>query len=332
MSSKKLKASILTVGWRSTKRLIGPANTIIHRTATTTAAIITPSLSVMPTAVITESSENTMSSKRIWMRTPLNEGLTRAEACPSSPSSFPWISCVLLPSRNTPPTRRMRSRPEISCPSTVKSGAVRRMIQDSEKSSAIRSSMASPSPRVRARCCCAGGSFPTRIEMKMTLSMPSTSSSAVSVKNAIHVCGSVSHVIGLQTPAYMGETLAEQYTPNGPLRLPSQSPPLVCVSAAGPCGSWLSRSLTHTGHVCWGVAPSWSPKKPGDRVKPNRRDAIKLARLMRSGDLTPVYVPRVDDEAICDLCRARAEASRALKTAQLQLTALLLRQDIRYIG
>jgi len=53
---------------------------------------------------------------------------------------------------------------------------------------------------------------------------------------------------------------------------------------------------------------------------------------MRSGDLTPVYVPRVDDEAIRDLCRARAEASRALKTAQLQLTALLLRQDIRYIG
>jgi len=68
----------------------------------------------------------------------------------------------------------------------------------------------------------------------------------------------------------------------------SQSTHLVFVYAAGPCGYWLYRSLTTKGHVCWGVAPSLIPKKPGDRVTTNRRAAMPLARLMRSGDLTPV--------------------------------------------
>jgi transposase len=74
-------------------------------------------------------------------------------------------------------------------------------------------------------------------------------------------------------------------------RLQSKSPHFVFVYEAGPCGSWLYRYLTHKGHVCWVVAPSLIPKKPRDRVKTNRRDAIKLARLLRSGDVTPVYVP-----------------------------------------
>jgi transposase len=56
-------------------------------------------------------------------------------------------------------------------------------------------------------------------------------------------------------------------------RLPSKSPHLVFVYEAGPCGSWLSRSLTKKGHGCWVVAPSLLPKKPGDRVTTNRRDA-----------------------------------------------------------
>jgi transposase len=72
------------------------------------------------------------------------------------------------------------------------------------------------------------------------------------------------------------------------------------------------------------VAPSLIPKKPGDRVKTNRRDAIKLARLARSGDLTPVYVPQVEDEAIRDLCRAREDVIRDLKTAKFRLKAFLL--------
>jgi transposase len=115
-------------------------------------------------------------------------------------------------------------------------------------------------------------------------------------------------------------------------RLQSKSPHLVFVYAAGPCGYWLYRYLTQKGHLCWVVAPSLIPTKPGDRVKTNRRDAIKLARLMRSGDLTPVYVPQVDDEAMRDLCRAREDTIRDLKTAKFRLKAFLLRQDIRYTG
>jgi transposase len=74
------------------------------------------------------------------------------------------------------------------------------------------------------------------------------------------------------------------------------------------------------------------PQKSGERVKTNRRDAIQLARLMRSGDLTPVDVPQVEDEAIRDLCRAREDVIRALKTAKFRLTAFLLRHDSRYTG
>jgi transposase len=115
-------------------------------------------------------------------------------------------------------------------------------------------------------------------------------------------------------------------------RLQSKSPRLVFVYEAGPCRYWLYRYLTTKGYVCWVVAPSLIPKKAGDRVKTNRRDAIKLARLMRSGDLTPVYVPAVEDEAIRDLCRAREDVIRDLKAAKFRLKAFLLRQDIRYTG
>jgi transposase len=107
---------------------------------------------------------------------------------------------------------------------------------------------------------------------------------------------------------------------------------LVFVYEAGPCGYWLYRYLTKKGHVCWVVAPSLIPTKAGDRVKTNRRDAIQLARLLRSGDLTPVYVPQVEDEAVRDLSRAREDALRDLKTAKHRLKAFLLRHDIRYTG
>ena len=114
--------------------------------------------------------------------------------------------------------------------------------------------------------------------------------------------------------------------------LQSKSPPLVLVYEAGPCGYWLSRSLMNKGYVCWVVAPSLIPKKPGDRVKTDRRDARQRARLMRSGDLTPVYVPAVDDEAIRDLSRAREDTLRDLKAAKLRLKAFVLRHAIRSTG
>src|ERR671930_451786 len=115
-------------------------------------------------------------------------------------------------------------------------------------------------------------------------------------------------------------------------QLRSKSPQLVFVYEAGPCGYWLSRYLLKQGYVCWVVAPSLIPKKAGDRVKTDRRDAMQLARLMRSGDLTPVFVPAVDDEAIRDPSRAREDTLRELKAAKLRLKAFLLRHDIRSTG
>ena len=115
-------------------------------------------------------------------------------------------------------------------------------------------------------------------------------------------------------------------------QLRSKSTQLVFVYEAGPCGYWLYRYLIRKGYVCWVVAPSLMPKQAGDRVKTDRRDAMQLARLRRSGDLTPVYVPAVDDEAIRDLSRAREDTVRDLKAAKLRLKAFLLRHDIRYTG
>lgn len=115
-------------------------------------------------------------------------------------------------------------------------------------------------------------------------------------------------------------------------KLHSKGKTLHFVYEAGPCGYWLYRYLTKKDLRCWVVAPSQIPKKAGDRVKTDRRDAVQLARLLRSGDLTPVYIPSVEDEAIRDLVRAREDALKDLKAAKVRLKAFLLRQDIRYEG
>jgi transposase len=107
---------------------------------------------------------------------------------------------------------------------------------------------------------------------------------------------------------------------------------LVVVDDAGPCGYRLYRDLTQKGSGCWVVAPSLLPKNAGDRVKTDRRDAVQLARLARSGDLTAVSVPQVDDEAIRDLSRAREDTRRDLTSAKFRLKAFWLRHDIRYTG
>jgi transposase len=107
---------------------------------------------------------------------------------------------------------------------------------------------------------------------------------------------------------------------------------LVFAYEAGPCGYWLHRYLTGRGLTCAVVAPSLIPRKPGDRVKTDRRDAVTLARLLRSGDLSSIYVPSVEDEAIRDVSRAREDTVRDLKRSKVRLKAFLLRQDIRYEG
>jgi transposase len=115
-------------------------------------------------------------------------------------------------------------------------------------------------------------------------------------------------------------------------KMPSKATPLIFVYEAGPWGYWLYRYLTKKGDDGWVVAPSLVPKKAGDRVKTDRRDAMQLARLARSGDLTVVYVPKVEDEAIRDLTRAREDTLSALQDAKFRLQAFLLRHDIRYTG
>lgn len=101
---------------------------------------------------------------------------------------------------------------------------------------------------------------------------------------------------------------------------------------AGPCGYDIYRHLTAQGFDCVVVAPSKIPRQSGDRIKNDRRDAIKLARLHRAGELTPVYVPCTEDEAMRDLTRGREDAKGAEKKSRQRLSAFLLRQGHRYTG
>ena len=101
---------------------------------------------------------------------------------------------------------------------------------------------------------------------------------------------------------------------------------------AGPCGYTIYRALTSKGFDCLVVAPSKIPKKSGERIKNDRRDALNLARLHRSGDLTAVYVPAAEDEAMRDLTRSREDAVKALRVARQELLAFLLRHGHRYSG
>jgi transposase len=104
------------------------------------------------------------------------------------------------------------------------------------------------------------------------------------------------------------------------------------VYEAGPCGFWLYRRLKAQGLECMVVSPSMTPRNAADRVKTDRRDAMKLARLARAGELAPIYVPDALDEAMRDLVRAREDAVCMQRQARQRLQALLLRNEIRYVG
>lgn len=103
---------------------------------------------------------------------------------------------------------------------------------------------------------------------------------------------------------------------------------LSCCYEAGPCGYGLQRRLTRMGATCIVVAPSLVPQKPGERIKNDRRDALKLARLLRSGDLTSVWIPDETHEALRDLSRARGDARIDLLRHRHQLGKFLLRQQL----
>src|SRR5580698_8220417 len=115
--------------------------------------------------------------------------------------------------------------------------------------------------------------------------------------------------------------MAKQLTRHGELDF--------CYEAGG-CGYGIYRQLTTLGHRCMVVATSMIPRKPGERIKTDRRDSEKLAILHRSGDLTPAWVPDTTHEALRDLVRARVDASTHLMRARQQLLAFLLRHGRSY--
>jgi transposase len=101
---------------------------------------------------------------------------------------------------------------------------------------------------------------------------------------------------------------------------------------AGACGYGIYRQLQQLGAECLVIAPSMMPRRPGERIKTDRRDAITLARLLRAGELTAVWVPDEGHEAVRDLVRARRQAKDDLTAAKLTLLSFLLRQDRRFPG
>ena len=115
-------------------------------------------------------------------------------------------------------------------------------------------------------------------------------------------------------------------------KLKSPGADLHFVYEAGPCGYPIYRHLTSKGHSCSVVAPSLVPKRSGDRIKTDRRDALNLVRLFRAGELTGIYVPTAEDEAIRDLLRCRVDIRRIERKTRQQLLAFLLRHGHYYPG
>src|SRR6266852_8650214 len=101
---------------------------------------------------------------------------------------------------------------------------------------------------------------------------------------------------------------------------------------AGPTGYGLYRQIKSLGYECLVAAPSLIPTKPGDRVKTNRRDALNLAKLLRAGQLTAVWVPDARHEAMRDLTRARGAAVQDVRMKGQQVSAFLLRLGRHYAG
>lgn len=136
---------------------------------------------------------------------------------------------------------------------------------------------------------------------------------------------------GRGEPEYRGEIghtaaavkkLVKQLSPDGEV--------LSFCYEAGPCGYGLYRTLTALGHRCEVVAPSLIPRKAGERLKTDRRDALMLARLHRSGELTAVWVPDLEQEAMRDLTRAREDMKSLELKARQRLGAFLLRHGRVY--
>lgn len=136
---------------------------------------------------------------------------------------------------------------------------------------------------------------------------------------------------GRDKPQYYGEihntpeaigTLIKRLSPNGEV--------LSFCYEAGPCGYGIYRQITQSGHRCDVVAPSLIPTRPGDRVKTDRRDAESLSGLHRAGELTSVWVPDKEQEAMRDLTRAREDMKSIERQTRQRLGAFLLRHGKIY--
>ena len=136
---------------------------------------------------------------------------------------------------------------------------------------------------------------------------------------------------GRDEPVYRGEIKSQR---KSVLRLIRSLSPhgevLSFCYEAGPCGYGVYREIIETGHQCEVVAPSLIPRRAGERVKTDRRDAVKLAWLHRSGELTAVWVPDEEQEAIRDLTRAREDMKAIELKARQRLGAFLLRHGRVY--
>ena len=110
------------------------------------------------------------------------------------------------------------------------------------------------------------------------------------------------------------------------------APEVLCIYEAGPTGYGLYRKLIAAGYACMVVAPSRTPRGSADRIKTDRRDASRLARFARSGDLAPISVPDQGSEAMRELIRARTDAKMSLIRSRRQLSSMLLRHDLHWSG
>ena len=132
---------------------------------------------------------------------------------------------------------------------------------------------------------------------------------------------------------YLGEILTtEAATRKLVAKLAAKYGKLTFCYEAGPTGYGLYRLIKSLSHECLVAAPSLIPKKPGDHVKTNRRDAISLAKLSRAGELTAVWVPDERHEAMRDLSRARQAAKKDLQGKRQQISSLMLRLGRHYPG
>jgi transposase len=137
---------------------------------------------------------------------------------------------------------------------------------------------------------------------------------------------------GRDEPRFVGTVAPQWATLSKALGRLGRAQQLQIVYEAGPCGYTLARQLHAHGYACEVIAPAKIARRPGDRIKTDRRDALLLARAARAGELVSVAIPDERDEALRDLSRSREDAVRARLKARQQLKALLLRHGHRYTG